>query len=71
MALTTTLARAWSASKEIDKIIMNTQESFIARLMFKVKVLAADGQQFENLFVSIMGYARPGFSSYQAPRKNR
>jgi hypothetical protein len=41
--------------------IMNTQEKVIARVMFKNKVLMADGQQFENIFVTIMGYARPNF----------
>lgn len=40
---------------------MNTQEKVISRLMFKNKVLSADGQQFENLFVAVMGYARPDF----------
>lgn len=40
---------------------MNTQEKVIARLMFQNKVLAADGQQFENLFVAVMGHARPDF----------
>ncbi|HTD05555.1 ABC-three component system protein [Undibacterium sp.] len=40
---------------------MNTQEKVIARLMLKNKVLEADGQQFEDLFVSIMGYARSDF----------
>lgn len=48
---------------------MNTQEKFIARLMFKNKVLAADGQQFENLFVSIMGYARQDFRAIKPQGK--
>lgn len=48
---------------------MNTQEKIIARLMFKNKVLAADGQQFENLFVSIMGYARQDFRAIKPQGK--
>lgn len=48
---------------------MNTQEKFIARLMFRNKVLAADGQQFENLFVSIMGYARQDFRAIKPQGK--
>lgn len=40
---------------------MNTQEKMIARIMFKSKIYAADGQSFENLFTSIMGYARADF----------
>lgn len=40
---------------------MNNQEKMIARIMFKNKVLSADAQTFENLFTSIMGYARPDF----------
>jgi hypothetical protein len=40
---------------------MNLQEKMIARIMLKNKMLMADGQAFENLFTSIMGYARPDF----------
>lgn len=48
---------------------MNTQEKVIARLMFRNKVLSADGQQFENLFVSIMGYARRDFRAIKPQGK--
>lgn len=40
---------------------MNLQEKMIARIMFKNKVLAADAQAFENLFTSVMAYARADF----------
>lgn len=55
------IVRAQQVPKELDKIIMNTQETVISRIMFKAKVLAADGQQFEDLFVAVMGHARPDF----------
>jgi hypothetical protein len=48
---------------------MNIQEKAIARLMFKNKVLMADGQQFENLFVAIMGYARKDFRAIKPQGK--
>lgn len=48
---------------------MNTQEKVITRLMFKNKVLAADGQQFENLFVAVMGQARPDFRAIKPQGK--
>jgi hypothetical protein len=48
---------------------MNTQEKVIARLLFKNKVLAADGQQFENLFVAVMGYARSDFRAIKPQGK--
>lgn len=40
---------------------MNIQEKMIARIMFRSKVYSADGQGFENLFTSVMGYARADF----------
>lgn len=40
---------------------MNLQEKMIARIMFKNKTLSADAQVFENLFTSIMAYARADF----------
>jgi hypothetical protein len=40
---------------------MNNNERVIARLMFQNKVLKAKGQQFEDLFVSVMEYARKDF----------
>lgn len=40
---------------------MNLQEKMIARIMFRNKVLSADAQAFENLFTSVMAYARSDF----------
>lgn len=40
---------------------MNGTEKTIARIMFQNKILKAKGQQFEDLFVAIMGYARADF----------
>ncbi|KAF0205149.1 MAG: hypothetical protein FD173_1273 [Gallionellaceae bacterium] len=37
--------------------------------MFKNKVLASDGQQFENLFVAVMGYARSDFRAIKPQGK--
>lgn len=48
---------------------MNTQEKVIARLLFRNKALAADGQQFENLFVAVMGHARPDFRAIKPQGK--
>lgn len=33
---------------------MNTDQKYLARLIFKTKIYASDGQMFENLFTSIM-----------------
>ncbi len=40
---------------------MNSQEKAVARKFFKSKILEADGQAFEDLFVRIMSLAVPGF----------
>ena len=40
---------------------MNLQEKTIARILFKNKVLLADAQAFENVFSSVMAYARADF----------
>lgn len=37
--------------------------------MLKNKIFAADGQQFENLFVAVMGYARPDFRAIKPQGK--
>jgi hypothetical protein len=40
---------------------MNSTQKAIARLMFQNKLLKASGQQFEDIFTTVMGYARPDF----------
>lgn len=40
---------------------MNTQERYLARIMFKNRVFQSDGQAYEDLFTQIMGYACPDF----------
>jgi hypothetical protein len=41
---------------------MNNQEKAVARKFFKSRILEADGQAFEDLFVRIMSLAVPGFT---------
>ena len=40
---------------------MHTQERYLARVFFKIKVLASDGSAYETLFTQVMNYAHTGF----------
>ncbi len=40
---------------------MNSKEKYIARILFKNKILTSNGQAFEDLFVSVMQHSDPGF----------
>lgn len=40
---------------------MTQEEKYIARLMFKLKILQNDGQSFENLFIRVMQYHNHNF----------
>ncbi|VVB78539.1 Uncharacterised protein [uncultured archaeon] len=40
---------------------MNTEEMYIARCMFKLKIHESNGQSFENFFVHVMGLSNPDF----------
>ncbi|AYQ57309.1 hypothetical protein MS2017_1626 [Bathymodiolus thermophilus thioautotrophic gill symbiont] len=42
---------------------MNSQEKALARRMFKLKIHESNGQEFEDLFTSIMNYAEQGFQA--------
>ena len=44
---------------------MTPRERYLARLMFRVRVLEANGSVFENLFVQVMSFSRPGFLRIQ------
>jgi len=45
---------------------LNSQEKTLARYLFQLKLHKADGQKFEDLFISIMNYAEPSFQSIKA-----
>lgn len=40
---------------------MNVQEKTLARQLFQIKILRADGQRFEDIFSAIMNYAETDF----------
>ena len=42
---------------------MNRNEKVLARKLFKLKIHEADGQNFEDIFTTIMNYAEPDFQS--------
>jgi hypothetical protein len=45
---------------------MNRDEKAISRIIFKLKIYEADGDKFEDLFVSVMNYAEPDFQGIKA-----
>jgi len=45
----------------VEVLKMNLQERTISRQLFQNKILKADGQAFEDIFISIMNYAEADF----------
>ena len=61
IALVIYYATVHNAQHKLERIVMNSNEKALARIKFKLKVHESNGQAYENLFVSIMGYADSEF----------